>query len=688
MALGKFARGASTEVSRRTVIRGVAAVGSAPFLAMSASSDEPSQMPEPALNGKINYGFNAKTWQFCDAQELLPMTFTAGRQIQLHQGGSNITYAVPDGVLMESHNAEHGTNAMIFQGTHALDEQKFNSSVSASLSVEGVSASTSLDLAKSSSIDDDEKVTTTIISFWKTIYMVRRQQATSRSDAFASAVADLFNNGPRNFSDFFDTWGTHTLLEGYFGGLWKMKTVVRESHITQERAQDIKAAVEAGFDDGIDSGSVKTSIETSVKDKLTKDNISSEISFDATGGNSDDELKNWLISVDTGLELLFDFHAFLDSSITPKFAPIWNLVADPRQKQAMKEAYKAYVGPSARLMDDLPDPIAVDAGHVLEADTDGFLTAAMTLAKNGDLGLLEIGYIGLVDDDHGVLYAYSDPASDPATTRVALSVHRPNWCSSFFTPIRAKDRYKAATAFGGGDLNPAVQFQPINLDLGAWRPIPLNTLMVMPQDGFVVAMVSAGHTGTGGLISGRQTLGASTFEVGASAHWDMFGDRWIMSNSFCMPVAKRTPFRVDFSGFGDAHATAFWIPIGSRYSLLPPEVRNINTTYDAADSGILVGSVRLLPKNDDSWSENAWLSLKAAAANDGSFSNANTAWASIGLSNDDQWIKVNSASVFVRAGGHYRGYVVAMQGDASQSLMWFGLRQNDTSSSSKTTSER
>ncbi len=515
-----------------------------------------------------------------------------------------------------------------------------------------------------------------------------------------SALADLFNNQPRNFGDFFDAWGTHTLLEGYFGGLWKMKTVVREFHITEERADDIKSAVEAGFDDGIDSGSVKSSIETSVKDRLTKDSISSEISFDATGGNSDDELRNWLISVDTGLELLFDFHAFLDSSITPKFAPIWNLVPDPSQKQAMKDAYKAYVGPSARLMDDLPAPIAVDAGHVLEADTDGFLSAALTLAKNGDLGLLENGYIGVLDDDHGVLYAWSDPASDPATQRVALSVHRPDWCASFFTPIRAKDRYKATMAFGGGDLAPAVQFQPIHLDLGAWTSIPLNTLTARQQDGFVVAMVSAGHTGTGGSISGRQTLGASTFEVGASAHWDIFGDRWTMSNSFCMPVAKATPFRVDFSSFGDAHAEAFWIPMGSRYFLLAPEVRDINTTYDAADSGILVGSVRLPAKNDASWSETAWLTLKAAAANDGSFSNATAAAASISLSNGDQWISDNSASVFVRAGGHYRGSVVdqAMQtiigqrvdrqGDASHSLMWFGLRQSDVTSSSKTTSER
>lgn len=676
----EFDKRGSTEVSRRAVIRGVAAVGSAPFLALSALSDEPATMPEPALNGKINYGFNAKTWQFCDAQELLPMTFTAGRQIQLRQSNSNITYAVPDGVLMETHNADHGTNAMVFQGSHAVDEQKFNSSVSASLSVEGVSASTSLDLATSSSIDDDEKVTTTIISYWKTIYMVRRQQAKNPSDAFTAAVADLFIGNVHDFKGFFDTWGTHTLLEGYFGGLWKMKTVVRESHITQERAQDIKSAVEAGFDDGIDSGSVKTSIESSVKDKLTKDKISSEISFDATGGNSDDELKNWLISVDTGLELLFDFHAFLDSSITPKFSPIWNLVADPRQQQALKEAYKAYVGPSARLMDDVPDPIAVDADHVLDAETDGFLSGALTLAKSGDLGLLQLG--GLLDDDHGSLFVSSDPASDPATTRASLSVHRADWCSSFFTPIRAKERYKAARAFGGDDLAPAVQFQPINLDLGSWTPIPLNTQMAMRQDGFVVAMVSAGHTGTGGFISGRQTVGPSTFAIGASAHWDIFGGRWIMSNSLCMPVAKATPFRVDPSLIGDAHAQAFWIPIGSRYSLLAPEVRNINTTYDTGDSGILVGSLTIPPKNEE---ERAWLMLKAAAANDESFSNPTTAGASVSLSNDDQWIRVNSASIFVRAGGHYRGDAAVLQGDASHSLMWFGLQQND---SSKTTSER
>jgi hypothetical protein len=681
-ALGNFGKSASTEVSRRTVIRGVAAVGSAPFLAMGVKADEPSLAPnpEPALNGKINYGFNAKTWQFCDTQELLPMTFTAGRQIQLRHGNSDITYAVPDGVLMETHNANHGTNAMTFQGTHALDEQKFNSSVSASLSVEGVSASTSLDLAKSSSIDDDEKVTTTIISYWKTIYMVRRQQATSRSDAFVSAVADLFNREPRNFSDFFDTWGTHTLLEGYFGGLWKMKTVVRESHITQERAQDIKSAVEAGFDDGIDSGSVKTSIETSVKDKLTRDNISSEISFDATGGNSDDELKNWLISVDTGLELLFDFHAFLDTSITPKFAPIWNLAPDPDQQRAMKDAYKAYVGPSARLMDDLPDPIAVDVDHVLEADTDGFLSGALTLAKVGDLGLLQLG--GILDDDHGSLFVSSDPESDPGTTRVALSVHRVDWCSNFFTPIRAKDRYRAARSFGGEDLTPAVQFQPINLELGSWTPIPLNTLMAMRQDGFVVAMVRTGHTVTGGVITGRQNIGSSTFEVGASAHWDIFGGRWIMSNSFCIPVTKATSFRVDPSLIGDARAQAFWIPIGSRYSLLAPEVRDINTTYDTADCGILVGSLKVSPGDDE---KRAWLMLKAAAANDGSFSNASTAGASVGVSGDDSWIKVNSASVFVRAGGHYRGDATVLNGDASHSLMWFGLRQND---SSKATSER
>ena len=57
----------------------------------------------------------------------------------------------------------------------------------------------------------------------------------------------------------------------------------------------------------------------------------------------------------------------------------------------------------------------------------------------------------------------------------------------------------------------------------------------------------------------------------------------------------------------------------------------------------------------------------------------------VSLSDDDAWIRVNSASVFVRAGGHYRGDAAILQGDASHSLMWFGLRQNDFS---KTTSER
>ena len=276
--------------------------------------------------------------------------------------------------------------------------------------------------------------------------------------------------------------------------------------------------MKSGFDDGIASGSVKASIETDVKNKLATDETSTEISFDATGGNSDDELKSWLISVDTGLELLFDFHAFLDSSITPKFAPIWNLVADPRQKRAMKDAYKAYVGPSARLMDDLPDPIAVEAGHVLEADTDGFLSGSLTLARPETSDSFSWAFWTMTI---GSLFVSSDPQSDPETTRVALSVNRAEWCSNFFTPIRAKDRYKAARSFGGDDLAPAVQFQPINLELGSWTPMPLNTSLAMGQDGFVAAMVSAGHTVTGGLITGRQTIGSSTFEMGASAIRDI-----------------------------------------------------------------------------------------------------------------------------------------------------------------------
>src|SRR5262249_24244074 len=305
----------------RTLARGVS---------MSDATNRPNLPPglDPVL---LTCGFDALSWDFVDPPTF-ELSFEKGVTIALHRGQEEKVYDVPDGMTPIRLYEANGTEAMIFKGVHCIDEEKFRSSIEASVGAFGVNAKVSSSLAKYSKIETDDKLTTTTVGYYKTIYRIRRDKFDNLSSAFREDLKNLppsYGSDNRGqFDNFFHKWGTHFLTTGFFGGIWVMNTIIEESVFDRLDKQDVKTSVEAGFSAGTNKGSARAEIEENTMHSLGLTNKQSKITFHSVGGNSNTDIKDWLKSVDDIMVFLKDAQCMTSDTTRPIFAPVWQLAAE------------------------------------------------------------------------------------------------------------------------------------------------------------------------------------------------------------------------------------------------------------------------------------------------------------------------------------------------------------------------
>ncbi len=397
----------------------------------------------------------------------------------------------------------------------------------------------------------------------------------------------------------------------------------------------------------------------------------------SVGGDADERINSWALSIPSAPTLLYDAVAVQADPLRPVFEPIWKLVSDPVRQVALKAAWTAYLPVDKQMDVSLPPPLPVQANENVRAQTDGFLYATAQI----DFGFSHEG-------DGGEIYAYTAGHPDPRATlearRGSASVH---WyqlehllCASVFTPVRANDWYNLAYTPRWGNLPLTIQFQPFPLELGDWVALPINQIQTAQQDGFVVAYIDYGENGGRGFITGSQTVGGTLTDcVASSVHWYYSSDTAIATESFCMPVVKGSEFRVSLTATaGNPNASAFWISLGPSYRLEAPAPYTVGTGNLAQTNGFLIGFVSaqstplsIIPDNGE-----GYLDLQTAQTPD--FANATTvARATAQVSHlGDKLIPYNSATAVIAKGSWFRAMFKTaslISGTASPTVHWIGI---------------
>ncbi|MFZ0422390.1 MAG: MAC/perforin domain-containing protein [Xanthobacteraceae bacterium] len=455
-------------------------------------------------------------------------------------------YDVPDGITASADSKAGGTEATMFRGLHTIDENKFSTSVEASLDTGETSASASFSLAKTSNVDADTSNTTTVIAYYKVLYSLRRGAPGELTADFAKAMANLPDTyAPDNeasFTTFFQTWGTHYFKSGYFGGSWLMKTVLSTSDIKTLTTEDIKTAIATSFKAGTASGSAKSEIATSTSNSTQNVVNASNITWSCVGGDSDKELNDWLISILKNPNFLMDVTAVTAQPIAPTFNPIWILQTDPQKQDALKQAWQAYLPPERTLT--LPPPIGASTSVDMQVSSDGFLSAGITTGANGD--------------DHGWFDAFTGDGTHPTQRVAGASMQNYDGAeinqSTCFMPVRKGNFYRVDYTQRRNNPSTQATFQPFPLAFGAWQEIgvPLDRLMVTPAktDGFLVVKVQYdGQNGTYGSVIGAQGTGnPATFKRCGAATVQWYDDTgsYVPVQSFCMPVVQGNDYCISF----------------------------------------------------------------------------------------------------------------------------------------------
>src|ERR1700730_5586598 len=177
------------------------------------------------LDSIIAAGFDALHWKFVDHD--IFQTSYKGKTVPLPRNGADKDYDVPEGVTVRPDSTQNYTETTIFKGVHSIHESDFSTSISASLGVDGINASTSFSLAESTQVETDDQKTTTSKSCYKLVYQFTRDDTDKLTTGFAGDLNDLpISYSPDNdgtFKKFFKNWGTHFLSDGHFGGSFVMR---------------------------------------------------------------------------------------------------------------------------------------------------------------------------------------------------------------------------------------------------------------------------------------------------------------------------------------------------------------------------------------------------------------------------------------------------------------------------------
>ena len=553
----------------------------------------------PGMRIPVSNGYNALKAKFTDKAIFTP-SFSNGRTVKYGaaQTGKS-SYAIPDRIVFKKPWRGSSSSSTIVLRKKEDYDKYFSAPVKAEYASLTFADAAQSDLAFHGSLFAESERSYIVSFISRLIYSVQRSDADELTQEFSDALAGLpseFVSGgqsQQDFFSFFDSFGTHYLTAGRFGGFIALEASIANPLFDKLKEAEVVAGVKSGFGSLVKSGRMDAGIAYKASNFVGryKDQIS--ISIYTGGGVRRDSIRGYFQTLTAWPILLTNTSAFGKT----EFVRFDTLIKDEAKRKAFNKAVEAYISGGDSGGSAIGAGRIQDMGGVYRTPADSLVLGTLRTSASGQ----------------AEFRVFSDDSSALSTMRGCCSVSNyPSFSgkligsqvchASFLLPVRRGNYYAVKKESMSG--SPDYQFLEYSLAgkeipaIGEWQPIVTDAPVKAESDGFVIATIDCvRNLGSHGAIFGQISGDAKNFSDVAAASacrsnepYTCFASR----QSFCMPVRKGESYIVKTEiKNSKPEYQAFWAPLSERIALFQAPVSRMREgVYKAHSDGLLTVLVK------------------------------------------------------------------------------------------------
>lgn len=313
-------------------------------------------LPLGMVDDLIALGWNAKIWKQVsgNASPVLQCTFKEvtsngePRTVSLSQMNMGVQYSIPDGADITPNAMETYRSSNVYTSSSLHIATSIDADFSESIGLTGFfSEQASVSMKTASNFETNSECRTIDESSVKVIYDFSwRDWRGSVNPVFVDEASKYLENDDRsNDNSFFETWGTHFLVSGHFGGTWTARTSVDANEVSSDLLTAFATAVSESYSDGIEQEAMEANVKSSFEKATGIVANSITVNHFCEGGSGDTSTyDNWLSQVESLPKLLIGLSAFASAELSPKFAPISDLLPDKALGQKLRNRIESWLG--------------------------------------------------------------------------------------------------------------------------------------------------------------------------------------------------------------------------------------------------------------------------------------------------------------------------------------------------------
>lgn len=635
--------------------------------------------PPPELVNYVANAYNAKDGNFL-SKPVFALTYENGQKV--YWGPSGESRDIPDQISASVSTIHQEVSNSLLLEDKADYDRSFSASVNAEFSGVSYSGSLQSSLLYHGSLFASTSSFYALNFYLQTILTFERHAMTLDGD-FIAAINLLPKDissaeSQQQYFKFFDTYGTHYTHFGTMGGTIVLETDVQDSLLETASELQIAAAISVGYQGIVAGGSLNASAAYSASDFLSQHRNNISISLNVIGGlyASGESIIDWVTSLYNTPSLVLNVPSVSKPMTT--LQSISNLVAvaggDPQIATNIVSLVHNYLM-QATLNDGslLSSPTPIDfsvvydtTGNSIEAG-DGFVICSIEAA---------------IDGNRGYVQAFDDASPDPTTLLATASQHyfvkddRYVPSASLTMPTPNGTSFTAQKTPTSGMPTTSLQFIGLGNvgeeGMGSWQQVTIGSDLTAAADGFVVAYVDWNNSnGARGYVQGFQN---SKIVAGASQHYFTSSDIIVPTNSFCMPIAKGTPYKVVFTATAASPtAMAYFVPLSEAYLFFDSfQPRTENRVYQALTDGFLVAYLSAQTNGDRGFVQLSSYHDQNELARMGKLASTSIHY----FTHDDIFVPYNTAMIPVSKNNFYTASFTPTALNPSIQLLWMPLGVN------------
>ena len=553
-----------------------------------------TQTLPPGMRIPVSNGYNAQKAKFTEKAIFTP-SFSNGRMVKYgaSQTGKS-SYAIPDHIVFKKPwRVSSSGNTVVLRKKEDYDKY-FSAPIKAEYAGLTFADAAQSDLAFHGSLFTESERSYIVSFVSRLIYSIQRTGADELTQEFSDALAGLpaeFAAGAKSqqdFFSFFDSFGTHYLKTGRFGGFMAMEASITNPLFEKLKEAEIVAGVKSGFGALVKSGKMDDGIAYRASKFLGRYKDQIYINIYTGGGVRRDSIRGYLQTISARPILLTNTSAFGKT----EFICFDTLIKDEAKRKAFNKAVESYISGGDSSGSAIGAGKIQDMGGVYRTPADSLVLGTLKTAASGQ----------------AEFRVFSDDSSALSTMRGCCSVSNyPSFSgkligsqvchASFLLPVRRGNYYavKKESMSGAPDYQ-FLEYSLLSRDtpaIGEWQPIVTDAPVKAESDGFIIATIDCvRNLGSQGAIFGQISFDAKNF-------WDVAAASACRSNepytcfasrqSFCMPVRKGESYIVKTEiKNSKPEYQAFWAPLEEQISLFQaPVLRLRDSVYKAHSDGLL-----------------------------------------------------------------------------------------------------